>query len=167
MVDGMDRYLRMAFNTNMPFGGKQVVFVGDLYQLPPVVKQGSADAEMLRDLYGPGLPFFYKAFVLKRMNLPKIEFQKVYRQSDVDFLDILNKMRNGEVKSEDLALLNEHVGAEENNEDFSVTLTSFNYMAEKNNEQKLNEIENEEFLWQCLLRVVHYLSWADTKRLSM
>ena len=152
MVDGMDRYLRMAFETNMAFGGKQVVFVGDLFQLPPVVKQGSADAEMLRDLYGPGLPFFYKAFVLKRMNLPKIEFQKVYRQSDEDFLTILNKMRNGEVKSEDLALLNEHVGTEENNEDFSVTLTSFNYMAEKINEQKLNEIEEEEFLYRAEIK---------------
>ena len=152
MVDGMDRYLRMAFETNMAFGGKQVVFVGDLFQLPPVVKQGSADAEMLRDLYGPGLPFFYKAFVLKRMNLPKIEFQKVYRQSDEDFLTILNKMRNGEVKSEDLALLNKHVGTEENNEDFSVTLTSFNYMAEKINEQKLNEIEEEEFLYRAEIK---------------
>lgn len=152
MVDGMDRYLRMAFETNMAFGGKQVVFVGDLFQLPPVVKQGSADAEMLRDLYGPGLPFFYKAFVLKRMNLPKIEFQKVYRQGDEDFLTILNKMRNGEVKSEDLALLNEHVGTEENNEDFSVTLTSFNYMAEKINEQKLNEIEEEEFLYRAEIK---------------
>ena len=152
MVDGMDRYLRMAFNTNMAFGGKQVVFVGDLFQLPPVVKQGSADAEMLRDLYGAGLPFFYKAFVLKRMNLPKIEFQKVYRQSDEDFLTILNKMRNGEVKSEDLALLNKHVGSEENNEDFSVTLTSFNYMAEKINEQKLNEIEEEEFIYQAAIQ---------------
>ena len=139
----------MDFDTNMAFGGKQVVFVGDLYQLPPVVKQDSADAEMLRDLYGPGLPFFYKAFVLKRMNLPKIEFQKVYRQSDEEFLTILNKMRNGEVKSEDLALLNEHVGTEDNNKDFSVTLTSFNYMAEKINEQKLNEIEEEEFLYQA------------------
>lgn len=149
MVDGMDRYLRMAFKTNMAFGGKQVVFVGDLFQLPPVVKQGSADAEMIRDLYGPGLPFFYKAFVLKRMNLPKIEFQKIYRQSDEDFLTILNKMRNGEVKSEDLAILNEHVGEEENNEEFSVTLTSFNYMAERINEQKLNEIDEEEFLYQA------------------
>ena len=74
MVDGMDRCLRMVFHTNMPFGGKQVIFVGDLFQLPPVVKEGSADAEMLHDLYGAGLPFFYKAFVLKRMNLPKIEF---------------------------------------------------------------------------------------------
>lgn len=149
MVDGMDRCLRMVFETNMPFGGKQVIFVGDLFQLPPVVKEGSADAEMLHDLYGAGLPFFYKAFVLKRMNLPKIEFQKVYRQSDEDFLNILNKMRNGEVTNEDLALLNEHVSTDSDNKDYSVTLTSFNYMAEKINDEKLNAIEEEEFCYQA------------------
>lgn len=149
MVDGMDRCLRMVFHTNMPFGGKQVIFVGDLFQLPPVVKEGSADAEMLHDLYGAGLPFFYKAFVLKRMNLPKIEFQKVYRQSDEDFLNILNKMRNGEVTNEDLALLNEHVSMNSDNEDYSVTLTSFNYMAEKINDEKLDAIEAEEFCYQA------------------
>ena len=149
MVDGMDRCLRMVFKTNMPFGGKQVIFVGDLFQLPPVVKEGSADAEMLHDLYGAGLPFFYKAFVLKRMNLPKIEFEKVYRQSDEDFLNILNKMRNGEVTNEDLAVLNEHVKKEANSDDYSVTLTSFNYMAEKINDEKLNAIEEEEFCYQA------------------
>ena len=149
MVDGMDRCLRMVFHTNMPFGGKQVIFVGDLFQLPPVVKEGSADAEMLHDLYGSGLPFFYKAFVLKRMNLPKIEFQKVYRQSDEDFLDILNKMRNGEVTNEDLALLNKHVSKDSDNEDYSVTLTSFNYMAEKINDEKLDAIEEEGFCYQA------------------
>ena len=149
MVDGMDRCLRMVFKTNMPFGGKQIIFVGDLFQLPPVVKEGSADAEMLHDLYGAGLPFFYKAFVLKRMNLPKIEFQKVYRQSDEDFLNILNKMRNGEVTNEDLAVLNEHVKKEADSDDYSVTLTSFNYMAEKINNEKLNAIEEEEFCYQA------------------
>lgn len=152
MVDGMDRCLRMVFNTNMPFGGKQVIFVGDLFQLPPVVKEGSADAEMLHDLYGAGLPFFYKAFVLKRMNLPKIEFQKVYRQSDEDFLNILNKMRNGEVTNEDLALLNKHVSKIPDNEDYSVTLTSYNSMAEKINDEKLDSIEEEEFCYQAEIR---------------
>lgn len=152
MVDGMDRCLRMVFNTNMPFGGKQVIFVGDLFQLPPVVKEGSADAEMLHDLYGAGLPFFYKAFVLKRMNLPKIEFQKVYRLSDEDFLNILNKMRNGEVTNEDLALLNKHVSKIPDNEDYSVTLTSYNSMAEKINDEKLDSIEEEEFCYQAEIR---------------
>jgi hypothetical protein len=83
------------------------------------------------------------------MNLPKIEFQKVYRQSDKDFLNILNKMRNGEVTNEDLALLNKHVSMDSDNEDYSVTLTSFNYMAEKINDEKLNAIEEEEFCYQA------------------
>lgn len=147
MVDGMDRYLRMAFSTNMPFGGKQVLFVGDLFQLPPVVKQGSADADMLRDLYGEGLPFFYKANVLKRMNLPKIEFQKVYRQNDPDFLAILNKMRIGAITMEDLSILNQHVGRNENQMDFSVTLSSYNSMAETINDRKLEEIEGESYTY--------------------
>ena len=137
IIDAIDYTMRKTLRTSLPFGGKQVVFVGDLFQLPPVVKEGSADAEMLHDLYGAGLPFFYKAFALKRMNLPKIEFQKVYRQSDEDFLDILNKMRNGEVTNEDLALLNKHVSKNSDNEDYSVTLTSFNSMAEKINDEKL------------------------------
>ena len=149
MVDGMDRCLRMVFHTNMPFGGKQVIFVGDLFQLPPVVKEGSADAEMLHDLYGAGLPFFYKALVLKRMNLPKIEFQKVYRQSDEDFLNILDKMRNGEVTNEDMTLLNKHVKKDATSDDYSVTLTSFNFMAEKINDEKLDAIEEEEFCYQA------------------
>ena len=149
MVDGMDRCLRIVFETNMPFGGKQVIFVGDLFQLPPVVKEGSADAEMLHDLYGAGLPFFYKALVLKRMNLPKIEFQKVYRQSDEDFLNILDKMRNGEVTNEDMTLLNKHVKKDATSDDYSVTLTSFNFMAEKINDEKLDASEEEEFCYQA------------------
>lgn len=152
MVDGMDRCLRQTFDTNMPFGGKQVIFVGDLFQLPPVVKQGTADAEMLRDLYGSGLPFFYKAFVLKRMNLPKIEFQKVYRQNDPEFLTILNKMRTGETSASDLSLLNEHVGKENDYKDFSVSLTSFNTMAERINGEKLDEIDAPSYSFMATIK---------------
>ena len=147
LVDGMDRCLRMVTSSNMPFGGKQILFVGDLFQLPPVVRQGSAEADMLRDLYGAGLPFFYKANVLKRMNLPKIEFQKVYRQNDPAFLAILDKIRIGEITSEDLELLNKHVGKDEEHKDFSVTLTSFNSMADKINDKKLRGIQDEEFCY--------------------
>lgn len=149
MVDGMDRYLRSAFCTHMPFAGKQVVFVGDLYQLPPVVKRGSVDEEMLNDLYGAGMPFFYKAHVLKRMNLPKIEFRKIYRQNDADFVKVLNKIRIGETKKEDLEILNQHVCNTKEVEDFSVTLTAFNNMAIKINEDKLEGIEAEEFIYEA------------------
>lgn len=147
MVDGMDRCLRIAFNTHMPFGGKQVVFVGDLFQLPPVVKMGSVDEEMLHDLYGSGVPFFFKAQVLKRMNLLNIEFQKVYRQSDAEFVNILNKIRIGETTSDDLTLLNQHVCKTEDLSDYSVILSAFNKRVEQINEKKLAEIDAEEFCY--------------------
>ena len=144
MVDGMDCYLRSVFSTNLPFAGKQVIFVGDLFQLPPVVRTGSADEEMLEDYYGEGLPFFYKAFVLKRMNLPKIEFRKVYRQSDPLFLNILNNIRENKATSKDLSILNEHVihGVQD---DYSIILTAVNKTADDINTSKLAEIDAEEF----------------------
>ena len=144
MVDGMDCFLRSVFGTNLPFAGKQVIFVGDLFQLPPVVRTGSADEEMLEDYYGEGLPFFYKAFVLKRMNLPKIEFRKVYRQSDPLFLNILNNIRENKATSKDLSILNEHVihGVQD---DYSIILTAVNKTADDINTSKLAEIDAEEF----------------------
>lgn len=146
MVDCMDRCLRQIMNTHAPFGGKQVVFVGDLFQLPPVITRG-ADEDMLNDLYGNGIPFFYKAHVLKRINLPKIEFQKVYRQEDKDFLDLLDKMRVGEACTNDLRVLNSRICSVANANDFSVTLTAYNSMADRINEQKLNELKAEEFVY--------------------
>lgn len=147
MVDGMDRYLRLAFHNNMPFGGKQIIFVGDLFQLPPVVRKGTVDDEMLCDLYGVGIPFFYKANVLRRMNLPKIEFQKVYRQSDRIFVDILNKMRIGEVGQAELDILNKHVSSTDDMDDYSVILTGFNKKAERINDVKLNALEGDEVVY--------------------
>lgn len=148
MVDGMDRYLRLAFHNNMPFGGKQMIFIGDLFQLPPVVKKGTVDDEMLCDLYGSGIPFFYKANVLKRINLPKIEFLKVYRQDDDVFVNILDKMRLGEISDAELEILNERVDSGEDIGEYAVILTGFNKMAEKINEIKLNSINEEEFIYE-------------------
>lgn len=151
MVDGMDLYLRLAFNNNIPFGGKQMVFVGDLYQLPPVIRKGSADAEMLATLYGSGTPFFYKANVLRRLNLPKIEFRKVYRQSDTEFVDILNRMRIGEITDNDLEILNRHVTKTSDLEAYSVILTSYNRRAEKINQEKLDALAGEERIYEGIV----------------
>ncbi|MBR3087521.1 MAG: AAA family ATPase [Prevotella sp.] len=151
IIDGMDRCLRMAFHTNMPFGGKQIIFVGDLFQLPPVVKRASVDEEMLHDLYGSGTPFFYKARVLKRMNLPKIEFKKVYRQNDEDFVHILNNMRRGRTNAKDLELLNSRVCSKDDIKQYSVILTAYNSMAEKINDKKLNALEGEEYHYQAVV----------------
>ncbi len=147
-VDGIDRFLRSLMKTHLPFGGKQMLFVGDLFQLPPVVVYGSATADMLQDMYGNGTPYFYKANVMKRMNLPKIEFQKVYRQKDLRFLEILDRMRLGENTNEDLDILNEQVSSNDKVGDFAVILTAFVKMADGINEKKLDDIDSEEFCYQ-------------------
>lgn len=147
LVDAMDRCLRMMTHSHLPFGGKQVVFVGDLFQLPPVVKRDSPDEDILRSLYGDGPFYFYKAFVIRRMNLPKIEFQKVYRQEDKEFLGILDRMRMGENTDGDLSILNQYVNPDGEVGDFSVTLTAKNNDAEDINQQRLAEIDTEEFCY--------------------
>ena len=150
-VDGIDRFLRSLMNTHLPFGGKQVVFVGDLFQLPPVIKRGGADDEMMCDMYGSGTPYFYKANVMKRINLPKIEFQTVYRQEDSVFLDILDRMRLGKNTEEDLDVLNELVTPNAEVDDFSVTLTAYVKMADGINEKKLDDIDAEEFCYEGIV----------------
>lgn len=147
LVDGMDRFLRTLTHSHLPFGGKQVVFVGDLFQLPPVVKPG-AEKEMLCALYGNGTPYFYKSFVLKRMNLPKIEFQIVYRQQDEPFLSILNRMRVGENTLEDFEHLNQRVSIDDKVGDYSVTLTAHKDIAEHINIKRLDEIDSEELCYE-------------------
>jgi hypothetical protein len=149
IVDAMDRILRHVMSTNLPFGGKQVVFVGDLCQLPPVVKK--EESKILSKYYGGVNPFFYKAHVIKRMNLPKIEFRKVYRQTDGEFINILNKMRSGEVSFRDLELINKNIGAPKASEDYFVTLATKNNVADSINEEKLDALEGEEFIYDGVI----------------
>ena len=147
-VDGIDRFLRKLMKTHLPFGGKQMLFVGDLFQLPPVVVFGSATADMLQDMYGSGIPYFYKANVMKRINLPKIEFQKVYRQKDLRFLEILDRMRLGENTNEDLDILNQRVSTDDKVGDYSVILTAFVKLADGINEKKLDDIDSDEYSYE-------------------
>ena len=147
-VDGIDSFLRKLMKRHPPFGGKQMLFVGDLFQLPPVVVFGSATADMLQDMYGSGTPYFYKANVMKRINLPKIEFQKVYRQKDLRFLEILDRMRLGENTNEDLDILNQRVSTDDKVGDYSVILTAYVKLADGINEKKLDDIDSEEFSFE-------------------
>lgn len=146
-VDAIDRVLRHLMHNHLPFGGKQMIFVGDLFQLPPVVKRGSADEELLCKLYGNGTPYFYKANVMKRINLPTIEFLKVYRQNDTEFMEILNRMRLGENTEADLTTLNNHVSNNDTVGDYAVTLTAFINVADNINDMKLANIDAEEYCY--------------------
>lgn len=151
MVDAMDDILRTIMHNNLPFGGKQMVFSGDIFQLDPVVKRNSTEMDMLRDLYGTDMPYFYKANVFKRSELVSIEFQKVYRQEDTDFLSMLTHIRNGEVDWQEINALNQRVGKCPEEGELVITLASLNKTADEINQQHLDAIESDALSYEGVL----------------
>ena len=148
IVDAIDYTLRRALRTTQPFGGKQIIFVGDMFQLPPVVRQG-AERELLHDIYQTDDFFFYKADAIKRMRLVKIEFQKVYRQDDdQQFLHILENVRMNKVTPENIMHLNQRVKQPTPDDGMVITLASLNKTADGINQQRLAEIDAEEFTYE-------------------
>lgn len=108
IIDFIDKILRIyGENTREPFGGKQIMFVGDVFQLEPVVK---ADEREILNRFYPS-PYFFNANVFREMELVSIELKKVYRQTDKAFISVLDKIRNNTAGKYDIELLNTRVGA--------------------------------------------------------
>ena len=146
MVDVIDRMLRRHRNDPHPFGGVQVVFVGDLFQLPPVINM--ADKALLRKFYKSTGYYFYDSNVLSNVKLPKIEFTKVYRQNDPAFIELLDRFRVGAVQPSDIVKLNTRVVDEDLigiDESFRITLTTRKDDAALINENRLAEIGVKSF----------------------
>lgn len=147
VIDAIDCTLRSVLKSLLPFGGKQIVFVGDLFQLPPIVAR-EREREILQELYHTNECFFYKADVIKRMRLVKIEFQTAYRQEDCGFLQILENVRLNKTTSEDLIHLNERVCEPSKEDGMVITLASVNKTADVINQKRLAEINAEEFTYE-------------------
>ncbi len=137
LLDCVDLFLRKHGPTpNTPFGGVQMVFVGDLYQLPPVV--AGEEREIFRTVYET--PYFFSARALAGgEELEMVELRKVYRQKDADFVELLNRIRNDSVDEDDLARLNARFQPdfEPANDVFHVSLTTTNRNADRINETRL------------------------------
>lgn len=136
VLDMMDFSLRFIRRNNQRFGGVQMLFIGDLYQLPPVVR----DEHVLKMFYNS--PFFFDSLAIKDIPLLTIELTKVYRQTDEGFLEILNAIRDGDVANIDFNHLNERYdpGFEAGEEPY-VYLCSHNKMADDINQEKLKDIK--------------------------
>ena len=150
MVDVMDRMLRRHRNDPHPFGGVQVVFVGDLFQLPPVINM--ADKALLRKFYKSTGYYFYDSNVLSNVKLPKIEFTKVYRQNDPAFIELLDRFRVGSVQQSDIAKLNTRVVDEDLigiDDSFRITLTTRRDDAALINDNRLAEIDAPSFTYMA------------------
>ncbi|WP_419869981.1 helix-turn-helix domain-containing protein [Chryseobacterium sp. CT-SW4] len=146
VLDMMDFSLRFIRRNNQRFGGVQMLFIGDLYQLPPVVR----DEHILKQYYQS--PFFFESHALKEIPLVTIELTKVYRQSDEEFLKILNAIRDGDVEHIDFDNLNSRYDPEfEAGRDAYVYLCSHNKMADEINQQKLKEIQSPPSVYEAKL----------------
>lgn len=144
LLDYVDRFMRLNGRTNdFPFGGVQMVFIGDLYQLPPIVT--SQEQEIFKARYAS--PYFFEARALENFPMQFIELEKVYRQKDAHFIDILNAVRNNTISQESLALLNQRVDLafEADPHEFTIHLTATNQQAKAINEQHLERLKGKVF----------------------
>ena len=144
VLDMMDFSLRSVRRNQQKFGGVQMLFIGDLYQLPPVVR----DEYILIQYYY--LPFFFDSYALKELPLITLELTTVYRQKDEKFLEILNEIRDGAVSDIDFETLNErYIPDFEPTDEPYVYLTSHNRMADEINLKKLAELKGKSYFYKA------------------
>jgi len=145
-LDSIDSVLRYIRQNNQPFGGVQMLYIGDMFQLPPVVKED--EWNFLREYY-PSL-FFFHAKALQRVPPVYLELKKIYRQREQFFVDLLNRVRNDELTQDDLLTLNR-----QHQPNFRppagekyITLTTRNAKADAINNQELNRLNTPTYRFE-------------------
>lgn len=150
VIDAIDSILRSVRRCHSePFGGVQILFIGDLYQLPPVAR--NEEWKILSGFYNS--PFFFDSKAVKERAPLLIELNKIYRQKEKAFVDLLNKVRNNQLDKTGLDLLNEQYI-----KDFQppptekyITLTSHNNQADDINQLKLQKLDAPEFTFKAVI----------------
>ncbi len=134
VLDAIDYRLRSARRDHSrPFGGVQLLLIGDMFQLPPVVK--NHEMAVMREFY-PSL-YFFESIALKKSDFVYIEFEKVYRQSDSGFIGILNRLRTNATTREDIDRLNDRYLDDNDLPENTITLTTHNNQADDINRREL------------------------------
>jgi len=147
LMDGIDRCLRLCKGRDLPFGGVQMVLIGDLFQLPPVVREHEVK-KYFAESYGG--PYFFHAPVFQETGIGLLDLQKVYRQTDTAFLELLNAIRAGRCDGRQFDMLNKRVGgilADEN----VVTLTPTNAAATRINQTHLDRLPGPEHAYDATI----------------
>ena len=146
MLDAVDTILRhIRRRHNERFGGVQVLFIGDMFQLPPVIKEN--EWSLLKDFYDS--PYFFDSLVIKEEQPVFIEFTKIYRQSEENFIRVLNQVRNNELDEEGRSLLENRFSTEfrRTKDDGYIILTTHNEKAKVKNETELNKLGSKPFFY--------------------
>ena len=148
LLDQIDVTLRQTRRRwNEPFGGVQILLIGDMHQLPPVVPQ--AEWQLLSEVYQS--PFFFDSLAISNNPPVYIELTKIYRQNETNFIEILNKVRNNQLDDQTLQLLNSHYQPQISAQTYqnSITLTTHNRKADEINTTNLAHIKSPSFTYSC------------------
>lgn len=138
IIDFIDKVLRIFTRNEEPFGGKQLLLVGDIFQLEPVLKE--EDRQLLSPFYQSA--YFFNAKVWQKMPLVSIELKKVYRQKDDHFIGILDRIRQNSATATDLQQLNSRVDKERDDDNgLQIILAARRDIVDYTNEQRLNDLE--------------------------
>ncbi|GFP22146.1 hypothetical protein HKBW3S06_01373, partial [Candidatus Hakubella thermalkaliphila] len=151
LLDCVDNFLRMNGRTKgVPFGGIQMIFIGDLYQLPPVVR-GKQEQEIFNKHYESA--YFFDSHALRGVEFEYVELEKVYRQTDESFIRLLNSIRNKSITDEEIELINErYVEDSKALSGDAIYLTTTNAMAGERNEMELSKLKGKPYLFEADIR---------------
>lgn len=142
LLDMVDKVMRtVRRNDFLPFGGAQVLLIGDPFQLPPVTNK--EEWELLRRWYRS--PFFFSSNAFKVMNPVCVELEKIYRQKDYKFVEVLNAVRENNITNTELKVLNDRVGVKEVKDQNYITISTHNYIVDTINEEKLKSLETNSY----------------------
>jgi ATP-dependent exoDNAse (exonuclease V) alpha subunit len=142
LMDSIDRFLRIQRDNPAPFGGVQMIFFGDLFQLPPVVASRE-EAQLLQKHYES--PYFFSAKVFTQLDIQVFELREVYRQSQRRFIRLLDAVRWSEMDLEDLQELNERHKPNFESKDYYIILSARNKEVDEINQQRLNALDTDEY----------------------
>lgn len=148
ILDAIDYRMRsVKGNFNDPFGGVQVLMIGDLYQLPPIVRE--QEWQILNRFY-PSMHFF-EAKALQNSGMVYLELDKIFRQQDQEFIDVLNHLRDNQITPEDIRLLNKHFKTAEEVKELPacITITTHNKKADELNQKELHALEETSFYYDA------------------
>ncbi len=141
MLDGIDQVLRRFRNRNQPFGGIQLLMIGDLQQLPPVVKE--EEWQLLRQYYDT--MFFFSSLAFRKSNPVTIELKHIYRQQEENFIRILNEVRDNRLTAASIEALNKRFipGFKPDAAEGYIILTTHNARANKINDEELGKLKTQ------------------------
>lgn len=144
LLDAVDMSLRHYRRSSKPFGGVQLLMIGDAHQLSPVVKEN--ERQFMAQVYPS--PYFFHSKALQKLDYITIELQKVHRQKDADFLEILNAVREDRITHDILQKLNSRVNAFDSESDV-IRLTTHNSQADQVNSSKLAKLPGEPVMFEA------------------